>query len=137
MAEGDICAHCGERLARYWAYTILSSVTLRITPTCGPCFDAELAADGAFDPRPTEVVEPTPTNHDARILALGPIDWAVLRPCLVQLESAPEMPVHELVFVADAVRRIAAHHDQPLPPDVAAFVARHAPPGDVRWLPHE
>jgi hypothetical protein len=137
MPEGDICAYCGERPARFWAYTILSSVTLRITPKCGPCFDAELAADGAFDPQPSEDVEPTPADIEAGILGLGPIDWAVLGPCLEQLESAPEMPVHELVFVADSVRRIAAHHKQPLPADVAAFVSRHAPPHDVRSMPRE
>jgi hypothetical protein len=137
MAEGDICAHCGERLARYWSLTILSSVTLRVTPICGPCHDAEVAADSSADSQPTEDVEPMPADIEAKVLALGPIDWAVLAPCLVQLESAPEMPVHELMFVAHSVRRIAAHHDQSLPADVAAFVSRHAPPDDVRWLPRE
>ena len=125
MPPGDICARCGQRPARYWSYAVLGPVTLRETPWCGPCFEAETAAEDPGDLATADEPGPTPEEAEESLLALGPIDWDVLRPCLPGPEAAGDAPAGELAFVADAVRRIAAHHGQTLPADVAAFVARH------------
>jgi hypothetical protein len=70
--------------------------------------------------------ELTPAEVEEGLLALGPIDWTILRPFLPSADAEVTTPLAaELAFVADAVRRIATHHRQPLPADVAAFVARH------------
>lgn len=132
MPEGDICAHCGQRPARYWSYTILQPVVLRITPMCGPCSDAEKATATA-DSEPSEVAEPTPSDAEAHMLALGPIDWRVLGPQLAELDDAGDTHASDRAFVADAVRRVAAHHGQALPVDVATFIARYAPREPIKW----
>ena len=128
MPVGDICARCGQRPARYWSNTILGPVTLRVTPWCGPCFEAEIAATDPTGTDGGDDAEPTPQELEAGLLALGPIDWDVLRPYLPDPEAAVHDPEGDLAFVAGAVRRIAAHHGQPLPAEVAAFVARHDSP---------
>ena len=128
MPAGDICARCGQRTARYWGYTILGPVTLRVTPWCAPCFEAETASEGSGEITAADEAEPTPVEAEEALLALGPIDWDVLRPFLPGPDAAGDDPEGDLAFVSGAVRRIAAHHGQPLPADVAAFVARHDRP---------
>ena len=120
-----MCASCGQRQARFWGYTILGPVTLRVTPLCGPCFEAETAVDEAEGVDSNDEADLTPEEVEDRLMALGPIDWTVLAPQLPSPEVTVEVPAADLAFVADTVRRIAAHHGQPLPHDIAAFVARH------------
>ena len=120
---------CGQRPARYWGNTILGSVVLRVTPWCGPCFEADTAVEDPTDGGARDKAELTPAEVEEGLLALGPIDWSVLRPFLASADAEVTAPLAaELAFIADAVRRIAAHHRQPLPADVAAFVARHGGP---------
>ena len=138
MPEGDICALCGARPARHWSSTILQPVVLRVTPTCGPCNDAEMAADRVLESQRTEEPEPTSRDIEASLLALGPIDWSVLEPQLVKLDTMPDVDASDLAIVAYAVPRIAAHHGQALPAEVVGFVARYAHlASEIKLTQHE
>ena len=94
-----VCERCQARAATVHATALAGGRAVRAIHLCEPC---------ARTPRPVDLEEA----------------GAVLR-----LEaSGRAMPPGWFAAVAADLRGRSEHHGQPLPPDVQAFVARHAPP---------
>jgi uncharacterized protein CbrC (UPF0167 family) len=108
------CDSCGQRRPRYETVAVLGPLDIARWHECAECVArGDAAAIGV-----------APLDEAAALLALGPIRFDDLRASLATIDGteSPEL----LAWLAEQVAGIARHHGQPLPPDIHAFVERHA-----------
>jgi hypothetical protein len=126
MVFPEHCTRCGERRARFHEVEVFGPLTLAEHYLCEACAASDgraVRADEALTSEPpgdegmSSVDEWAPTTE-------GPIQFDVLWPTVVRAEA--DEPEELLAFLASALRRIADHRGQSLPPDVRAFVDRHS-----------
>jgi hypothetical protein len=108
------CGTCNKREATITGTMYLGVMTVCHRPFCEPC----AAAFGSADDLPTDV--------DALLTKIGPIDFATIRESMRAVEASAS--AEELAGTVAGILRSAQLHGQLLPPDVQAFVERHAGP---------
>ena len=110
-----LCEHCGVQEAARFELTVFGAFDLRETRLCVPCQDVEdERANAAGPPRGGSYAH------------FGPIDFDMLRASIERIQRDGEIPPGQLRIEARELPRIAAAHDQTLPPDIRDFLLRHS-----------
>jgi hypothetical protein len=105
------CGTCNKREATITGTMYLGVMTVCHRPFCEQCAAAFSSADDL------------PTDIDALLTKIGPIDFATVRESMRGVEASAS--AEELAGTAAGILRSAALHSQLLPADVQAFVDRH------------
>ena len=112
-----LCATCNTREATITGTMYLGVMTVCQRPFCEPCASA-------FN-RPDDL----PTDLDALLTRIGPIDFATVRASIRAVEASAT--AEELQGTAAGIARSAVLHSQRLPADLQAFVDRHVRPASA------